>query len=94
MSAAQEHGGGFGAWSKNAGPMLTADEVAALPDGTEVEVVWSGGNGPHRYHIRHVRGQVCVDNIYTDPLTFVGSERFHTRVRAIEETPETGGKDG
>ena len=30
---------------------LTQAEVDALPDGTEVSVVWSGGNGPHRYTV-------------------------------------------
>lgn len=60
---------------------LTREQVADLPEGAEVEVVWSGGNGPHRYRIVHVNGEVCVDNIYQDPLTFVGDEQPFTTVR-------------
>lgn len=40
--------GSFGPWTVT-GPNLTYDEVRALTEGTVVEVVWSGGNGPHRY---------------------------------------------
>ena len=32
-------------------PWLTEDEVLALPDGTIVEVIWSGGNGPWLYEM-------------------------------------------
>jgi hypothetical protein len=69
-------------------PPLTAEEVAALAEGTPVVVTWSGGNGPHRYVITvdprgaryawppnrkpHLR--------WYNPLHFVGQERFHTRV--------------
>ena len=28
---------------------LTADEVYALPDDTEITILWGGGNGPHQY---------------------------------------------
>lgn len=30
---------------------LTQEQVDALPEGAEVVVTWSGGNGPHRYTI-------------------------------------------
>ena len=30
---------------------LTQAEICALPEGTEVWVTWSGGNGPLRYNI-------------------------------------------
>ena len=33
--------------------LLTQEEVDALPDKTIVEIIWAGGNGPHRYEIRH-----------------------------------------
>jgi len=32
-------------------PLLTQAEVNALPEGTLIEVIWSGGNGPHRYRV-------------------------------------------
>jgi hypothetical protein len=60
--------------------LLTQQEVDALPDGTRVFVKWSGGNGPHLYETVRLRGQMCVQNLYRDPLRFVGKEPFHTRV--------------
>ena len=72
------------------GDPLTADEVAALPDGATVVVIWSGGNGPHRYVIavsggdRYAwTGDPGSDRFY-NALTFVGQERFHTRVWRAE----------
>lgn len=44
--------GAFGEWTVD-GPNLTADEIRSLPEGSEVEIVWSGGNGPHRYVVVH-----------------------------------------
>jgi len=35
---------------------LTQEEVDALPEGTEVVITWSGGNGPHRYTISKYQG--------------------------------------
>ena len=35
------------------GDPLTVEQIRALPKGAEVVVTWSGGNGPHRYHIAH-----------------------------------------
>lgn len=78
------------------GEPLTADEVALLPEGTRVVVIWSGGNGPHegviaadegdpeRYYVpRHLVDDERMR--YYNPLTFVGGQRFHTRVwRVIE----------
>lgn len=37
--------------------LLTQAEVDALPDDAIVELIWSGGNGPHRYEIRHRDGK-------------------------------------
>ena len=73
---------------------LTGDEVAALPDGTPVIVIWSGGNGPHEYVItvdvcerRYACAPRDIDNDrmrYYNPFTFVGQERYHTRVWKAE----------
>lgn len=65
---------------------LTEEEALALPDGTEVEITWSGGNGPHRYFIcRDARGNVSVKTggsvDYIHSLRFVGKEPYHTHVR-------------
>lgn len=72
------------------GDPLTAAEVATLPEGTPVVVIWSGGNGPHRYTITvdelgkryaWVTERPGSDRLrFYNPLTFVGQERFHTRV--------------
>jgi len=35
-------------------PYLTQEQVDALPDGTEIVVTWSGGNGPWKYTIKRV----------------------------------------
>lgn len=68
---------------------LTEDEVRALPEGTPITVLWSGGNGPHPYVLTFDRGEPHAtregdeDNPrmrYYNPLTFVGQERYHTRV--------------
>jgi hypothetical protein len=37
--------------------LLTPAQVAALPDGTAVMIKWAGGNGPHRYYLRHWQGR-------------------------------------
>lgn len=61
---------------------LTEEQVAELAEGTEVEVTWSGGNGPHRYRIVIGHdGKRCTDNLYQDPLDFVGPEQPYTVVR-------------
>src|SRR4051812_26329306 len=62
------------------GKPLTPQEVAALPDGTEVMVRWTGGNGPHGYKIRREGNLVCTDNLYRDELRFVGPSQPHTEV--------------
>lgn len=43
-----------------AGRCLSLAEIAAIPDGAEVSVVWNGGNGPHRYRIARVDGWVTT----------------------------------
>jgi len=68
---------------------LTEEQVAALPEGTPVTVIWSGGNGPHNYVIAVDQwGQRYAATI-EDPddrmrfynfLRFTGVQRFNTRV--------------
>ena len=86
--------------TKYAEELLTQAQVDRLPDGAEVEIVWSGGNGPHRYVIHR-------DERFDGPLawtgrdgehplmggiTFVGSERYHTQVRLISLSSEPSAK--
>ena len=78
--------------SINAEHLLTAEDVAALPSGSVVEIVWSGGNGPHRYTIDQAdwgtqwRAGIYSDEqwervrLNQDPISFVGSEPFHTQI--------------
>lgn len=65
---------------------LTREQVEELPQGTAIEVIWSGGNGPHRYTV-HVdeneQRYAATGNPRMDtynPLDFVGQEPYHTRV--------------
>lgn len=37
--------------ASHTGPPLTVEEIKALPEGTEVVVTWSGGNGPWPYRV-------------------------------------------
>jgi hypothetical protein len=63
--------------------LLTQAEVDALPTGTEVWVVWSGGNGPHRYQIQNEGGEAHVDAKISSNDTridFVGKERYNCHV--------------
>ena len=63
---------------------LTQEQVDELPEGAEVEITWSGGNGPHRYLIAiDVNGTRCVDTVYCDPIDFVGPDRPFTVVRRV-----------
>lgn len=71
------------------GDPLTADEVAELPDGEPIVVTWTGGNGPHpyvvavdRYGDRYAALNTNLDDRlrWYNRLSFVGQERFHTRV--------------
>jgi hypothetical protein len=67
--------------------LLTSAQVAALPDGTAVMIKWSGGNGPHRYYLRHWQGRFFgAVTMAEDPLSLdgelraIGGERCHDRV--------------
>lgn len=46
---------------------LTESEVNNLPDGTIVEITWSGGNGPHKYRIATRHGEKFAANVKGDP---------------------------
>lgn len=68
-------------------PPLLAYEVEALPEGTPVTVIWSGGNGPHRYVIsvdehgrRYVWNGTSERLRFYNPLLNAGQERYQTRV--------------
>jgi hypothetical protein len=84
---------GSSAWL---GPVLSESEVAALKDGERVSVVWSGGNGPHKYEIGITRsGQVAVKHrlrgigpdagkVYRmTVLDFIGTKAPRTTVRRV-----------
>lgn len=65
---------------------LTEEQVAALPAGTPVRVLWSGGNGPHKYvvavdanGVRYANSPEFRDPFY-NPLTFIGPEPPFTQV--------------
>lgn len=49
---------------------LTQEEVDALPEGAEVIITWSGGNGPHKYII----GKYCGESYTT---FFASDEKRH-----------------
>jgi hypothetical protein len=78
------------------GPLLSAQQVADLDHGTEVEITWSGGNGPHRYRVHQSLGDTFAVPLREwdagesgrlwlyNPITFIGAEQFHTRVRTVD----------
>jgi len=63
---------------------LTQEEVNNLKDGTEVNILWAGGNGPGKYFIKNLNGVTYTLDfmgiIMKDPVDFVGKERYHTNV--------------
>lgn len=71
---------------------LTQAEVDALPDGAEIIVTWSGGNGPHRYTVtvdEHGRRAVfchaalvgLLERVGPAPLTHVSLASAEKRLR-------------
>lgn len=51
------------------GEPLTAQQIRELPDGAEIVVTWSGGNGPWPYRVLvDVAGSLRVENLYPDEL--------------------------
>ena len=74
-------------------PSLSKAEIMALPEGERVIVTWSGGHGPHEYHVHwnrgepyaqteeeHRQGRVDVEKWLT---YYVGPRRPFTRVWAV-----------
>ena len=78
------------------GEPLPAEDVERLPEGARVVVIWSGGNGPHECVIaggeggqRYTVAPELADDPnhrmrWYNPLTFVGGERYHTRVWRVD----------
>ena len=62
---------------------LTQEEVDALPIGTQIEVVWTGGNGPHIYTIDGKFGKhnYCNGGVSRGYLDFVGCSPPFTTVK-------------
>jgi hypothetical protein len=89
------HEGEFG--TVDGGEPLTQDQVNELPDGTEVVVIWSGGNGPHNYFARHLVVQDTHEMYVVSKwshavvgfLTYVGNEPYHTRVWLADQVTVT-----
>lgn len=51
------------------GDPLTVQQIRDLPDGAEIVVTWSGGNGPWPYRVLvDVTGVRRVETIYADPI--------------------------
>lgn len=66
--------------------LLTQEEVNGLEEGTEVMVLWSGGNGPWRYKIEKWRGLTLAGfDGGSHALGLVGSERWNTKVWKVED---------
>jgi hypothetical protein len=75
------------------GDPLLEEEVDQLAEGTPVVVIWTGGNGPHQYvlHVcdrdpgtRYVWDGQNERLRHYNPLRFVGTERYNTRVWRAE----------
>ena len=67
-----EHGcneAGTNGRSAHRGKPLTVTQIQGLPDGAEVVITWSGGNGPWPYRILvDQAGERRVENLYPDHL--------------------------
>lgn len=63
---------------------LTQEEVNALPSGTRVLILWTGGNGPYEYLSEKIEegGPVFIG---ATPLDFVGMEYPFTLVWLLEK---------
>jgi hypothetical protein len=93
--------GAFGTVRADA-PLLAREEIETLAEGEPVTVIWSGGNGPAEYVIsvdhngeRYVWDGETENLRFYNPLTFVGPERFHTRVwRGHGQTRKNAEREG
>jgi hypothetical protein len=67
--------------------LLTQEEVDALPDGAEVIITWSGGNGPWIYKIGSIHGEkYTLDSVtgeLNSPLTCIGKTKWSTKVWSL-----------
>jgi hypothetical protein len=80
-------------WRKRyAAELLTQEQVNKLPTGTIVEIIWSGCNNPYQYVVQRDEKHGCVfawtdrdpDRQMRHQITIVGSERYQTQVRLVE----------
>ena len=75
--------------------LLTQQDVDNLPEGTNVAVKWSGGNGPHIYTIAHRNGMTfgCMPTRrpFGDPLLQVGVHCYQVRVFLPSEGTQVQG---
>lgn len=57
------------------GPFLIEEEVNNLPDGTVVEVMWDGSNGPYKYRKESDRFGNTIITLLKQPEVRVGDAR-------------------
>ena len=64
---------------------LSEAEIAALPDGAAILVIWSGGNDPHRYTLKRRNGRAYATMEFEvfHELDFIGFEQPYTQVWAL-----------
>jgi len=74
-------------WAEPMQKYLTQKEVDELPEGTEVIITWSGGNGPHKYITGKYDGESYTTFVASDEkrhlgdrIDFVGAEKPFTMV--------------
>lgn len=69
--------------------LLTQIQVDSLCDGTEITVIWDGGNGPANYTYREgfawiseeiTNGELYESGMKGRCLDHVGKERYHQKV--------------
>ena len=66
---------------------LTQSEVDKLPAGTVIMVQWSDELSPHKYQVvRLGDGKARVSTIEKEALTFVGKDKWNTKVWFPEES--------
>ena len=69
-------------------PWLTPEELAALPEGSPITVLWSGGNGPYRYRLHFGKwGHPCAER----GGVLVGGAQQHRRSAAYRRGGGLGG---
>ncbi len=74
---------------------LSQSQVDSLPDGTKVMIVWSGGNGPHKYEVCSHRGGKYTKTERGKPaerISFVGKNKPFTLVWVINNQEKEKGR--